>query len=310
MQVDDLAGTEGSAAGSESGAVTLPGGESGATRGSADPGTAGGDGSGSVTLPGGEGGEDNGTGGESTAALMFGDEPLPDFVPPEETPREKELRLELEELKRTTAAGAQRPQPLTAEPLKPDRLSFETDEEYEAAFERYVEDKRRWKDQVAKQEERSLAHKQQFNEAVNHYSKGRESVAVNLKDFAAVEKYADDNLDPNIVAAILFGGKDGTFSNPQNMIYAIGRQPELLKQLNAMDNPILAGAKLLEISQKSQFAPKVPGNPGNSIPAAGGGGVTDLAAELAAAEREAEQTGDRTKVHEIKARQREAAQKK
>lgn len=320
MDLNNLAGGEGTggeAGGEGAASVTFPGGEGtgSTTEGATGTTSNGGEGAGTGAagdVTGGEGAGGTGSaGGEvSGQALMFGNEPLPEFVPLIETPREKELRLQLEELKRTSATGAQRPQPLTSEPTKPDRLNYGTDEEYETAFEQYVEDKGRWRDQVTKQEQRAQAHQQQFTEAVGHYNKGRDEAALSLKDFAAVEKYADDNLDPNIVAAILFGGKDGTFSNPQNMIYAIGRQPELLKQLNALDNPILAGAKLLEISQKSQFAPKAPGNPGNSIPAAGGGGVTDLQAELAAAEKEAEQTGDRTKVLEIKERQREAARKK
>lgn len=293
----------------EAGAVTTgatppagaaPDGEGGDTgAGGAGAGAGGGEGTGTATPPAGD-------------ALMFGDAALPDFVPPNETPREKELRLQLEELKRTGAAGQQRPQPLTAEPQKPDRLNFGTDEEYEAAFEQFVENRSRWREQVTKQQQTAESHKRQFVEAVQHYSdgEGRKTAITNLKDFAAVEQYVDDNLDPNVMAAILFGGKDGTFSNPHNMLYAIGRQPELLKQLNESTNPILAGAKLLEISQKSNFAPKAPGNPGNPVPPVSGGGVSDLKSQLEAAEKEAAESGDRTKVIDLRAQISAAETKK
>ncbi|MDK9364177.1 hypothetical protein [Lelliottia wanjuensis] len=269
--------------------------------------------------PAGEGAGGEGTGGEGTTAtppaadaLMFGDTVLPDFVPPNETPREKELRLELEGLKRAAGTGQQRPQQLTAEPQKPDRLAFNTDEEYESAFEQFVENRGRWREQVTKQQQRVESQQRQFVEAVQHYSdgEGRKTAIANLKDFAAVEQYVDDNLDPNVMAAILFGGKDGTFSNPHNMLYAIGRQPELLKQLNDSANPILAGAKLLEISQKSNFAPKAPVNPGNSVPSVSGGGVSDLRAQLETAEKEAAESGDRTKVIDLRAQINAAETKK
>lgn len=243
--------------------------------------------------------------------FTFDGKPLDDVEIPEETPREREMRLELETLRQQQTRQADRPQAITAEPQRPSRDDFYGDDEgYEAAFEAYLTDRSTWQAQQQKATEAQAAHEQQFKDSVSRYMEGRAAITTKLPNFAAVEKHVDNNLNPNLVGAILMGGSDGTFPNPQAMVYAIGKNPELMKKLNGLHDPILAGAMLLDISNKASFAPDAPANNINPVPTVSGAGVTGLEAELEAAEKEAEKTGDRTKVIEIRSRINEAKSKK
>lgn len=261
-----------------------------------------GDNSGAITIPG---TVDNPEIITTVADLVFDGAPLPDFNIPDETPREKELREQLEALRQQTGADAGLHKALTVEPQKPTRDEFYSDDAYEAAFEQYITDREQFKQQQTSQVQAKAAHKAQFEEAVGHYVQQRADAALKLKDFDRIEKYVDDNLNPGVLAAILFGNQNGTFTNAPEMIAAIGRNPALMKQLNEISNPFLAGAMLLDISKKSQRAPDAPAKQVNAIPDVSGGSPQSLDVELAQAEEEAERTGDRTKVIELRAKKRD-----
>ncbi|TDN54636.1 hypothetical protein EC843_101682 [Buttiauxella sp. JUb87] len=261
-----------------------------------------GDNSGAITIPG---TVDNPEIITMVADLVFDGAPLPDFNIPDETPREKELREQLEALRQQTGADAGQHKALVVEPQKPKRDEFYSDEAFEEAFEQYITDREQFKQQQTSQVQAKAAHKAQFEEAVGHYVQQRADAALKLKDFDRIEKYVDDNLNPGVLAAILFGNQNGTFTNAPEMIAAIGRNPALMKQLNEINNPFLAGAMLLDISKKSQRAPDAPGKQVNAIPEVSGGSPQSLDAELAQAEEEAERTGDRTKVIELRAKKRD-----
>lgn len=254
----------------------------------------------------GEGNGDPAGSEEAEEHLLFNGEVLPDFIPPEETEREKALRLELEELKqRTGDKQGQRNSP-DVEPKEPVRDDFFSDEEYKVALRQYFTDHDSWKAGETKKAQATENHRAQFKEAVGVYVEKRGTAAAKLKDFDRYEKHADNNLEPGIVGAILFGGKNGTFDNTAEMMYAIGRSPDLLKQLNETTNPFLAGAMLLDISKKARFAPAAPKKPVNAIPEVEGGNLKSLTADLQQAEEEAERTGDRTRVIELQGQIRNA----
>lgn len=261
-----------------------------------------GDNSGAITIPA---TVDNPEIITTVADLVFDGAPLPDFNIPDETPREKELREQLEALRQQTGADAGQHKALTVEPQKPKRDEFYSEEAFEEAFEQYITEREQFKQQQTSQEQAKVAHQEQFKAAVGHYVQQRADAALKLKDFDRIEKYVDDNLNPGVLAAILFGNQNGTFTNAPEMIAAIGRNPALMKQLNEISNPFLAGAMLLDISKKSQRAPDAPGKQVNAIPDVSGGSPQSLDAELAQAEEEAERTGDRTKVIEIRAKKRD-----
>lgn len=261
-----------------------------------------GDNSGAITIPG---TVDNPEIITTVADLVFDGAPLPDFNIPDETPREKELREQLEALRQQTGADAGQHKALTVEPQKPKRDEFYSEEAFEEAFEQYITEREQFKQQQTSQVQAKAAHKAQFEEAVGHYVQQRADAALKLKDFDRIEKYVDDNLNPGVLAAILFGNQNGTFTNAPEMIAAIGRNHALMKQLNEISNPFLAGAMLLDISKKSQRAPDAPGKQVNAIPDVSGGSPQSLDAELAQAEEEAERTGDRTKVIELRAKKRD-----
>lgn len=241
--------------------------------------------------------------------FMFDGAPLPDFIPPEETERERALREELETLRAQQGSGQQNPREHSTEPQKPKRDDFYGDDEYENALRQYFTDHDEWKGQVQRSEEVKKHQQVQFREAVGVYVDKRQAAATKLQNFDRYEKHADDNLNPGIVGAILFGGQNGTFSNAPEMMYVIGRNPELLKKLNEVNDPFLAGAMLLDISKKASWAPAAPKPEPNPVPEIQGGNLQTLAVELEQAEAEAERTGDRTRVIELQGKIRDARKK-
>lgn len=130
------------------------------------------------------------------------------------------------------------------------------------------------------------------------YIEKRGAVATKLKDFDRYESHADNNLNPLIAGAIFFGSQGGTFDNAPEMMYAIGRNPDLLKKLNETTNPFLAGAMLLDISKKARMAPAAPKKPVNAIPELDGAPADD---RLTVAKEKARESGDYTEYLALKA---------
>lgn len=270
--------------------------EPGAENGT-DP-EAGSEKSGEITDP--EGGTDPDPEGDPEEYEFLYDGKPVTFEPEEETPKERELRERLQKLEqeKQQLQTQPRPQPLTAEPQRPNRDDFYGDDAaYDAALEQYFDNRRQWHEQKMQQQQREEAYEAQGKEALKHYFDTRETAVKQLQNFDRAEKYADDNLRGDVMRAIVFGAKDGTFSNPHNMLYAIGRNPELLERLNNCQDPIVAGALLLEISQKSQTAPKPKAKSVNAIPA-----VEGVAADnaLEEARRKARDTGDYNEVIKLR----------
>lgn len=252
-------------------------------------------------------GGDSNTPGAVIDELLFDGQPLPDFVPPAETETEKKLREEVEELRQQISQGRVKDDDDTTPPQRPDREGFYSDEEYDKALRDYFAAHDEWAKRGERQAQATAAAKQQFEDAAKVYYDRRVTVSTKLKEFDRYEQHADNNLNPQMVAAIVFGGQSGTFDNAPEMMYAIGRNPELLKKLNDTTNPFLAGAMLLDISKKARMAPAVPKPAPNPVPEVTGGNLQSLTAELQLAEEEAEHTGDWTKVIDLKGKIRNAS---
>lgn len=132
-----------------------------------------------------------------------------------------------------------------------------------------------------------------WEEKLQSYEAKKSILKQKAKDFDDAEQTVQDVLDVNQQGIVIYSEK------PELLVYNLGRNPEKAKQLAAIKNPLefafqigkleaRIDAQMKSQTRKPQTNPER--KPSGSAPLA----TTD--AKLAALEKEAERTGDRTKL--------------
>ena len=242
---------------------------------------------------------------EEETVVTIGDEDSPpqeDETAPEwvrelrKTNREQKKRIKELEAKTEERAGAAKVAELGP---KPTLEGCDYDEEkFADAVTAWHEQKREIETAKADAEKAEKDAETAWQARLAEYNDRKKSLGV--KDYDDAEDAARDLLSQT-QQGILVQGMD----DPAVVIYALGKNPQKLKEMAAIKDPVkfaVAAAKLettLKISKRSKPQPegKVTGSARSS----------GLDSTLEKLEAEAERTGDRTKVQAHKRRLREAA---
>lgn len=126
-------------------------------------------------------------------------------------------------------------------------------------------------------------------------SYGDKKKALNVQDYDDVEEAVLDTLNVTQQGVLI----DST-DNPAAVLYAIGKRPELLKELAGETNPVKFAAKLARLESTMTITKRKPGIPPEEVPEGSGkpkGGVD----QLEKLREEAARTGDYSKVTAYKA---------
>lgn len=255
--------------------------------------------------------EEPGDEDDDSVVLTFGDD---------ESPEEEELddkdapewvrnlrKTNREQLKRIRELEAQNAQkekekPATPQPVgaKPKLEDFDYDtEKFETALLNWNEQKRK-ADELKRQKQQEEAQiQEEWKKTLATY--GEKKSQLKVRDFDEVEEVVLSALDQTQQGIMVQGAEDAA-----KLVYALGKNPTRLKELASIKDPVkfaFAAAKLeKDMKVRGRKAPPPP-----ERPVSGTGpksGTVDNTLEKL--RKEAEKTGDYTKVHRYK-RQKAAA---
>lgn len=255
----------------------------------------------------------DGTAGEDEeVVVMIGDEPLPtsneDEIDGKPAPawikelrkqnREKDKRIR--ELEQAQQATQQQAAPaIQALGPKP------TPEDFDFDAEKYGEALIAWQDRKREADAREAAARQEQESAQAEWNKRLASynaakAALRVDDFDGAEHVVRETMSQTQQGVILSGA-----DKPELLVYAIGKNPALVKELAAIKDPVKFAFRVAKLETQLKIAPKA-----NVVPAperevrGTAGGATSIDNTLARLEAEADRTGDRSKVIAYKREQR------
>jgi len=222
-------------------------------------------------------------------------EPAPEWV--------RELRKSYRELQRENRelkAKAVATQPVDEKPLslgaKPTLEQYDYDaEQFEGALEQWYETKRKVDEQEsAKQAEQQKA-EQEWQNTLKNYGSLKSQLKV--KDYDDAEHVVLESLNETKQGIILHGAK-----NPALVVYALGKNPQKVKELASIDDPVkfaiaIGGLeKELKVTSRKTASPPPPESKvRGSAPISGAVDST-----LERLREEAARTGDHSKVFAYK----------
>jgi hypothetical protein len=251
-----------------------------------------------------------GTDDEEELVITLGEEPTQEDTEVQQAPawvkelrkqsREQQKRIRELEAEKATREAAAAPGAIKVGE-KPTLAGCDYDEErFEKELTAWHETKRQADDQAAAQrkqvEDAQAAHQARLN------SYNTAKTALKVPDFEDAEAAVLETLDQTQQGIILHGAE-----KPEQMIYALGKNPAKLKELAAIKDPVKYAFAVARLENKLTVTPrKVTPAPERKV-GGSAGGATSMDNTLARLEAEAERTGDRSKVIAYKRQQRQAA---
>lgn len=211
--------------------------------------------------------------------------------------RQRELERENRDLraKVSVASGAENaPLILPKKPkLDDDGIDYDS-EKYEAELEKWYEKKREVDDHEQKKAIEKEREQKSWQEKLDGYAAAKSKVKV--PDFEDAEEVALSGLSSTQQGIIVAGCE-----SPALVIYAIGKNPEKLKELAEIKDPIKFTFAISKLENTMKVTKKTPAAQPERMPAASSGkavGTTDR--NLERLRDEAEKTGDYSKVIQYK----------
>lgn len=216
------------------------------------------------------------------------------------------LSRENRELKERLASYEKKPEvTLGTKPVVSDfEYNYETEESAEDQYAKALDGWYIKKGQVDKQGEEAKATETQqkaaWDSTLGAYEEKKTALKVKAPNFDEAEALVKDSLSIVYQGAILEGAK-----NPALLILALGNNPAKLKELSSITNPAKFIFAVAEVeAQLKTGTRKVATSPEKKVVGSGSGAsATDAA--LDKLEKEAEKTGDRTKVLNYKRKQKQ-----
>lgn len=229
--------------------------------------------------------------------IAFADEGE-EIDPAQDTPLVKKLREQLREAQKkahraSPSADASDPEPVIPAEPNADSLGWDIDK-LEAANKEYLKACREHAAWEVREAERKAAHERIQNEQAKRIEQQRNGLGVS--DYEARAALVKERLTEQQLAVLIEGA-----DNPARIIYALGRSETRLDELAGMASLAKFAARLgqmekeIRVTKRSPPAPESRVSGGNASVAIGG---TDK--ELERLEREADRTGDRTKIIQYK----------
>lgn len=174
-------------------------------------------------------------------------------------------------------------------PAKPKLEDFDYDSDlYDEALEKWYAKREEVKLHEAKAKEAQEAQAKQWQGVVDNYTNAKNSLRV--PDYDLAEGVVEDTLTLEQQAVILQGA-----SNPATVVYALGKNKGKLDELANIKDPIKFAFAVAELQSKLKVEKRnAPPPPEKTIKGSANGSGVD--STLEALRREAERTGDMTKV--------------
>jgi hypothetical protein len=205
----------------------------------------------------------------------------------------KKLKLELEQLKK------QSPKPIQSipEPVLPRLSDYDYDDDnYQHAVNKYADDLVKYKAVQAQIESKKLSEQQFIANLQQVYIKQKSTL--NFHNFDNYENVVTSNLDIEKQNIILKTDK------PAFVVMTLAKNPDLLSELSYLNNEDFA-YKIAKIEQNIQVnTVKKPKTKPEQLIGNAKAGMSNDKTTLEALEKEAEKTGDRSKVRAFKKQQR------
>ncbi len=233
--------------------------------------------------------------------ITFGDADDPEPEP--ETPLIKQLRQQVRELsKRVKHAPAEvddDPEPVIPPRKKLEDFDYIQEEldAYDEAREKVILATADWKVRQAERERSRQAQQDAQAQAIETQRR-----ALNVPDYEASSQKVRDRLTDTQIG-IIINGTD----NPAAVIYALGKSETRLDQIAGEGNMAKFAVMLGKLEKDMKVMKRKPAAPESRVTGATASASISSDKELARLEKEAEKTGDRTKVVAYKRRMRQAA---
>ena len=232
---------------------------------------------------------------DEEVVIQFGDEAPPASTGKKESSVIRQLREEIRELrKQSKATPAQEEAPVVIDPgpeptIEDEDVDYDTDK-FAAKYKRWVADTQKAADQKAALEKANADRRAEMARTIEAFN--QKKAALKVKDFDAAEAEFASVMSPLQAAAVLKATLD-----PAAFVYAVGKHPAKLKELSETTDITEFTAKVarlettLKMTRHSRAAPPPEGTVKGSAPLSESGDK-----HLERLEREADRTGDRTKV--------------
>lgn len=218
--------------------------------------------------------------------------------------QQRELRARNKELEEQLAARTSKEQEPPALGKKPELADFNFDsDEYEAALAKWIDEKRAHEVAAEKQKAREAEQVAAWTQKLEDYTKARTELTAKVPDYEEAELEVKSMLSTTQQGLIVNCAKA-----PALVVLALGKNSVHLTNLAKVSDPAKFAYELgkLEhiLESKMKKPPTKPAAAPEKIPAGSGSFSASTNATLDKLRREAESTGDYTKVVAYKAKQR------
>lgn len=219
----------------------------------------------------------------------------------------KRLRDENTELKRNRKQEAEKQEQLV---LGPRPVLYENGLDDEAKFAKATDAWYERKGKIEAEKERKSGLQTQERERMKQvetsYGEKKKAFSGLVADYDDAETAIEQALDQTQQGILLTGAKD-----PAIMAYTLYKRPSLLEEMSKIKDPVKFAIALGELQTKAKVKPRKPNTRPEKI-VSGHNKLNSAGAEaqMAKLEKEADNTGDRTKINDLKRAQRELARDK
>lgn len=200
----------------------------------------------------------------------------------------RELQKQNRELQeRLNAAQPAKQQQLAK---KPELADFDYDTEpYEKALEKWHEQKREIEANERRRQEQQQAVHAAWQNTLNNYTKAKSELKV--KDFDDAEDVVKDTLSVVQQGIIVQGAK-----NSAVVIYALGKNPKKAKEIASIEDPVKFAFAVADLENKLRVSPRKAPPPAEKTVSGTAPISGSVDSKLAQLRRDAEKTGDMSKV--------------
>lgn len=148
--------------------------------------------------------------------------------------------------------------------------------------------------EAAKREEHEKAAKV-WQDKLNSYEAKKTAIKTKVRDFDEAEEIARDVLTQTQQGILLHGAE-----KPELLVYHLGKNPQKAKELAAIVDPIQFAFAAAKIDAQIKMTARKPSTSPERKPSGSGSFINGPDKRLEELEREADRTGDRTKIIEYK----------
>lgn len=211
----------------------------------------------------------------------------------------RQLKQELEKIKEAQkpeiSAQAPGPRPKLEDP----GIDYDTDI-YVQKIDEWHDKNRLYEDEKRRTEEQQKKEQETWQKQLNLYNEKKQNLPV--KDYDDAEMVVEDLLSPTQQGIIVQGAK-----NPELVVYALGKNAKRAKQLADIKNPVNFAFEIARLEGQLKTSKRKPATePEKTIQSTGRiSGTVDSTLEKL--RRDAEKTGDYTKINAYKRKKRRSA---